>query len=255
MRLFQHRGDGFFGDAGDLGIAVRGLGQPSGQLFDGVGVVQPGELTGLGHQLAFDRSADDESAAHHFHVSGHASRVHHQVGFPLLLHKGGHGKRRQAVVNLHFGDNILPVVLFEQRPFGGAVPRKIASAVSVGIGGLAGNAEIADKGLARRQLFLIFGQAHRPARRVQRCRVAAVERVEHRIAPLIGGEPSQILAESEPFKGRVVGVFDVQGIFEGIFQPKGNNLPACHVDDLNGHPVETVCEKQNLKRRVEDISV
>ena len=121
LRLFQHRGDGFFGDAGDLGIAVRGLGQPSSQLFDGVGVVQPGKLTGLGHQLAFDCSTDDESAAHHFHVSGHAPRVHRQVGFPLLLHKRGHGKRRQAAVNFHFGYNVLPVVLLEQFPFGGVV--------------------------------------------------------------------------------------------------------------------------------------
>ena len=121
LRLFQHRGDGFFGDAGNFCVAIRGLGQPSGKLLDGVGIVQPGELAGLSHQLAFDRSADDESAAHHFHVSGHAPRVHRQVGFPLLLHKRGHGKRRQAAVNFHFGYNVLPVVLLEQFPFGGVV--------------------------------------------------------------------------------------------------------------------------------------
>ena len=94
LGLFQHRGDGFFSDAGNLGIAVSSIGQPSGQLFDGVGVIQPGELAGLTHQLAFDRGTDDESAAHHVHVSGHAPRVHQQIGFPLLLHKGGHGERR-----------------------------------------------------------------------------------------------------------------------------------------------------------------
>ena len=79
--------------------------------------------------------------------------------------------------------------------------------------------------------------------------------MEHRIAPLIGRQLAQILAEGEPFKGRVVGVFDVQGILEGIFQPKGDDLPTCYVDDLNGHPVEAVREKQNLKRRVENVPI
>ena len=132
---------------------------------------------------------------------------------------------------------------------------QIAGAVAVGVGGLAGDAEIADKGLARRQLFLIFGQAHRLACRIQRCRVAAVERVEHRIAPLIGWQPSQILTEGEPLESRVVGMFDVQGVLEGVFQPKGDDLTACHIDDLNGHSVEAVCEKQNFKRRIENVPI
>lgn len=76
LRLFQHRGDGFLSNAGNFRIAVRGIRQPLSKLPDGVGVIQPGELAGLSHQPTFNNSADNESAAHQFHVSGHASRVH-----------------------------------------------------------------------------------------------------------------------------------------------------------------------------------
>lgn len=74
-----------------------------------------------------------------------------------------------AAFNLHLGDHILLAVFFEKLPFGGVVLGQVAAPLAVGLGGLAGDAEITDEGLAGVELLLVLGEpqgiavASRPA--------------------------------------------------------------------------------------------
>ena len=148
-----------------------------------------------------------------------------EVRFPLLLHPIRDGESGQPLFNLHLGDHILLAIGLEKLPFGGVMLGQVAAPLAIGLGGLAGDAEITDEGLAGIELLLVLGEPQGLAGGVQTCRVAAVEAMKHGAAPLVWRQGAHVLGQTAPFKGGVVGVLDVLRAGDGLDQPRGEPLP------------------------------
>ena len=78
-------------------------------------------------------------------------------------------------------------VVLEQGPLFWRVPREVPGPVPIGLGGLAGHAEIPDQRFPRRQLLLVLRKADRPSRCIQSRGVPAVQPVGHGAPPLLQG--------------------------------------------------------------------
>ena len=167
--------------------------EPGGELCHAVGVGQAGELHGLRHEGLAHGVPQREGPGDQLQVHGHAPGVDDEVRFPLLLHPIRNGESGQPLFNLHLGDHILLAVFFEKLPFGGVVLGQVAAPLAVGLGGLAGDAEITDEGLAGVELLFVLGEPQSLACGVQARRVATVEAMEHGAAPLAGWQGAQIL--------------------------------------------------------------
>ena len=130
--------------------------EPLGELRHAVGVVQSGDFRGLLHQALLDGGTHLQGTAHKVHVNGHATGIDDEVNLPLFLYPVRHRKSGQPPLNLHLRDNILAAILFEQAPLGHVMVWVVAGALAVGLGWVAGHAEIADDRLAGVQLALVL---------------------------------------------------------------------------------------------------
>ena len=134
--------------------------------------------------------------------------------------------------------------------------RIIARPATVGLRGLAGDAEITDQGLAGVQLLLVLRDAQRPPCGLQARRIATVEAVKHCVTPLRGRQLlPHVTAQAAPFKGRIVGVFQIFGSGQRGQNIRRDRLTLRHVDYLYRATVKAVGEEQNFKVRATDISL
>ena len=201
--------------------------------------------------------AAPERTVYQRQIYGNAAQVDKLVEFPLLLYCIRNRKRRKAACDLHFCDNILTVVVDKQLPFCGVMLRQISCSTAVGLGGLAGGAEILDQRFTGRELLLVRRQAERLTNGVQSGRISAVLALQHRAAPLRepGGRPFsirfEVLADTIPFKGGVVGVLLYvrieQHLHELIIK---RSARLRHVGHDRRLTIEGVAEEQDLEVRV-----
>ena len=165
---------------------------------------------------------------HQIHVHGHAPGIHLHILPPLLHDLLRHRPWGELPVVGPLGDDVHAVVLAEQTPLFGVVPGQVAGASAVGLGGLAGLAEVGDQRLALFHLEGILRLLQRLAEGTQLGGQAAVEGVDHAALPLLQPEhplcPAQlhVLRQTPPLEGGVVRPLGVAG----IEQPRHTHIKA-----------------------------
>ena len=189
-----------------------------------------------------------------------SSGVHLYVLPPLLHDLLRHRPGGQLPVVRPLGDHVHAVVLAEQLPFGGVMPRQVAGAASVGLCGLAGLAEIFDEGFALFHLERVLRLLQGRAEGAQLGGQSAVQRVHHAALPLL--EPldalfpaqAHCLRQAPPFKGCIVrplGVAVIQQPLQLFPQKMLRVRPAGQVHHLGRVRVLVdVAQQQDLERRV-----
>ena len=158
--------------------------QPGQHLLTALGILQTGQLDGFLFGCFLDRRAAVQRTVHQLPVGCNTAGADPHIVLPLTLHPLGHRETAQAVLDLHFGHNVLPVVLNEQLPLRRIMSGQVARAAAVGDRLSARRAEILDKSLAGRQLLLVLRQTECLAGGIQTCRIPAVQAVQHGAAPL-----------------------------------------------------------------------
>ena len=250
----QGRGHGIFPQVRKL--QPPGILQPAGELSHAVGVLQPGDGHGLGHELVAGVVPNLNSAMHHVHIYRDTTGVDAKVSLPLLLNVGRHREPGQPPLNLHLGHNIALAVGLEQRPLLRVMLREVPGTAPIALCGGAGDAEVADEGLAHRQLLLLSRKAQGLPGGIQTGGVAAVQPMKHRVPPLIYRQDDpEIFRQTVPLERGVVSVFDVGRVADSSLQPVRQHLAAGKVDDFHRAAVQTVGEQQNLEVRALDILV
>ena len=214
--------------------------QPGQHLFTALGILQTGQLDGLLLGGFLDRRAAVQRTVHQFPVGCNTAGADPHIVLPLTLHPLGHRESAQAALDLHFGHNVLPVVLNEQLPLRRIMLGQVARPAAVGDRLSARRAEILDKSLAGRQLLLVLRQTECLAGGIKACRIPAVQTVQHGAAPLLERQlPPEVLAQRVPLKRRVEGVLDVGRVVQCGFQPL-RQLLACQVKHLHRRVIQRV---------------
>ena len=121
---------------------------------------------------------------------------------------------------MSFSLNVADIVLSENLPLGGVVTWQVTDAATVGLGWLAGAAEVSDKRCALSHLGFVVGQLEGFACVFQAGRQAAVHGVNHAVFPLF--QPIftlrlaqvEILAKTPPLKGCIPGPLGVSRVKE-----------------------------------------
>ena len=195
----QQPGDGVLLEVGGLDPLSA---QPPGELLGAVGVVEPGELTGLLHLLRLVVLGGGHRRLSHLHVHLDAAIVDPLIGVPQLTF----GLRRPSWERLgHFPehDNVLPAVLLEVVPLLGLVRGEGALSLAVGL------AEQVDEPGACGVLLL---PAEGPGQILQALRVAVLPReslsvlpgLRVKVLPVVRVE-AEMATEADALEGRVVG--------------------------------------------------
>ena len=190
------------------------------------------------------------------HVNGNATGIDNEVGFPLLLYLSGDRESGQKTGNFHFRFHVLRVVLFEEPPLVRIVMRIIARPATVGLCGLAGDAEITDQGLAGVQLLLVLRDAQRPARRIKARGITGIQAVQHSVTELChisrGKIDTEMPSDTPRLKGRIVGheyaVIAENQVFERCVEVIAF-LWNSQVEHANRSIVNTVGAQKDFKRR------
>ena len=159
--------------------------QPAQELRGAVGVAQVGDLLGFLVQLRTVLGTTPKRAAGQLTVGGNPAAVHPHVVPPLPPDEIRHLERLQQVVNVSFSLNVADIVLSENLPLGGVVTWQVTDAATVGLGWLAGAAEVTDQGLALPHLGFVVGQLEGFACVFQAGGQAAVHGVNHAVFPLL----------------------------------------------------------------------
>lgn len=233
--------------------------QPFRKLRDAVRVLQSGQLPRLREIVCLDRLIELQRTVYKFYVNRYATRGNRQVGLPLLLHKIRNDERAEPALDLHFRHNVLRVVLLEKLPFFRFVRREVARALPVGFRRFAGLAEIPDKPRADGELLLVLREPQRLTGCAQTRRIATVEAVKHRVAPLV--KPARRIlnpkepAQAVPLKSGIVGVLERVRAHAMLDDLRGDLLPPCQINHARRRTVEAVAEEQHFERRALRIAV
>ena len=161
-----------------------------------------------------------------------------------------------------FGFHVADIVLPENRPLGGVVLRQVAGAPAVGLGGLAGAAEVADQRSALTHFGFVLRQLQGFARVLQAGGQPAVHGVYHAVLPLVepvltlGLWQLKVFAQAPPFKGGIPRALGDAGVKQQrLHAVKGKGSGFGQVQQLHAVVVRGKAAKQNLKVGVLGVAV
>lgn len=145
--------------------------------------------------------------------------------------------------------NILLAVFLKQLPFLRGVVRLVPGAVPVGPGGLTGDTEVPDQGLAYRKLLLVLGQADGLSGGIQPGRIPAVQAVYHGTAPLLQRCFIARPVQAVPLKCRIVRMLDYSRIAQHPQDTSRYRFPTGKVYDLYRKRINLVSEQEDPEIR------
>ena len=230
--------------------------KPGFQLGEAVRVLQSRNLPGLFLQPLPVLFVMANDLLDHRDVKPHPVVVHPLVQLPELLFALRERVPGELLPDRHLGNHVLAVVLDVECPLDRVMLRQVSGPAAVRLRGLAWLGEVPDQALADRVLQLLLREAQGDAGACQRPWQAALQRHDHRVAPLLRRHLLlQFLGEARPLEGGIPGpLLDVR-IREGVQELPGPAARLGAVMHLHRAAVDRVADQQDLEVRVFHVSV